>query len=208
MKLMDLTVKEYLNKVKSDSPAPGGGSVSAMSGAQSAALIIMVCDLTIGREKYANYEEFCIESKAKTIEIFEELTILVDKDTDAYNLVAQAFKLPKETESEKEIRKAEIAKATLFATETPFRTMELCMEAIAIAESLIGKTNTNAASDLGVAGLNLYAALKGAWMNVRINLSGIKDSEKVGFFNMKGSEMENKALKIVENIENKTMELL
>ena len=95
MKLIDMQVKDYLEVLKSDAPAPGGGSVSALAGAQGVGLFMMVADLTLGKEKYADYQEICREAKEKGMALYEELTEAIDKDTEAFNLVAAAFKMPK-----------------------------------------------------------------------------------------------------------------
>ena len=101
MKLVDMTVKTYLDVLKSDAPAPGGGSVSALSAAQGAGLVAMVCDLTIPKEKYAEHKELCEGVKAEILEVFEALVVGIDKDTEAFKHVSAAFKLPKETDEEK-----------------------------------------------------------------------------------------------------------
>ena len=105
MKLIDMQVKEYLDVLKSDAPAPGGGSVSALAGAQGVALFMMVADLTLGKEKYVDYQEVCREAKEKGAALYEELVASVDKDTEAFNLIAAAFKMPKKTDEEKAARK-------------------------------------------------------------------------------------------------------
>ncbi len=182
MKLVEMTVKDYLELLKSDAPAPGGGSVSALSAAQGVGLIAMVADLTIGKEKYADYEQVCKTAKEKALALYEELVEGIDKDTEAFNKVSAAYKLPKETESEKAARTAAIREANLGATEVPFHTVKLCLEGLKTAETIVGKSNPNAVSDLGVAALNLLAGVKGAWLNVKINLPGIKDeAAKVRF---------------------------
>ncbi len=175
MKLVEMTVKDYLNVLKSDAPAPGGGSVSALSAAQGAGLVAMVCDLTIPKEKFAQYKELCTEVKAEILQIYDELIVGIDKDTEAFNQVSAAFKLPKETDEEKAARSKAIQEATIVATEVPFETMQLCMKGLEITSKIVGKSNPNASSDLGVAALNLLAGLKGAYLNVMINLPGIKD---------------------------------
>lgn len=175
MKLVEMTVKDYLNVLKSDAPAPGGGSVSALSAAQGAGLVAMVCDLTIPKEKFAQYKELCTEVKAEILQIYDKLIVGIDKDTEAFNQVSAAFKLPKETDEEKAARSKAIQAATVVATEVPFETMQLCIKGLEITSKIVGKSNPNAASDLGVAALNLLAGLKGAYLNVMINLPGIKD---------------------------------
>lgn len=182
MKLVDMTVKNYLDVLKSEAPAPGGGSVSALSAAQGAGLVAMVCDLTIPKEKYAEYKDLCQSVKAEILEVFDELVIGIDKDTEAYNKVSAAFKLPKGTDEEKATRSKAIQEATIIATEVPYETMELCMKGIEITAKIVGKSNPNASSDLGVAALNLLAGIKGAYLNVMINLPGIKSEEEKARF--------------------------
>lgn len=177
MKLVDMSVKSYLDVLKSDAPAPGGGSVSALSAAQGAALTAMVCDLTIPKEKYAEHKDLCQNVKDEILTIYDELIEGIDKDTEAFNKVSAAFKLPKESDDEKAARSKAIQEATVIATKVPYETMELCMRGLETTAKIVGKSNPNAASDLGVAALNLLAGLKGAYLNVMINLPGIKDGE-------------------------------
>ena len=178
MKLADMTLASYLELMNSDAPAPGGGSASALCGAQGAALVAMVAGLTIGKKKYALDQTLCGEVVKKTTHLKDMLLAQVDKDTEAFGLVSAALKLPKESEEEKEVRAKAIADATLIATEVPLETMKLCLEALHNAKLLVGHSNTNAASDLGVAALNLITGIKGAWLNVLINLGGIDDEVK------------------------------
>ena len=170
-----MTVKDYLDLLKSDAPAPGGGSVSALSAAQGVGLVAMVADLTIGREKYAEYEEICKAAKEEALKLYAELVAGIDKDTEAFNKVSAAYKLPKNTDEEKAARSAAIREANVGATEVPFETVKLCLDGLKITETMVGKSNPNAASDLGVAALNLLSGIRGAWLNVKINLPGIKD---------------------------------
>lgn len=189
MKLVDLKLNEYLDILKSDAPAPGGGSVSALAGAQGVGLFMMVSDLTIGKAKYADFEDICIKAKEKGEKLYAELFAGIDKDTEAYNLVSAAFKMPKDTDEAKAARSKAIADATLIATEVPFRNMELCFAGLETAKELAGHSNPNAASDLGVAALNLLAGVKGAWLNVKINLPGVKDEEKKAAFTAAGEKL-------------------
>lgn len=208
MKLIDMQVKEYLDVLKSDAPAPGGGSVSALAGAQGAALFMMVADLTIGKEKYADFQDVCKAAKEKGAALYEELMAAVDKDTEAFNLVSAAFKMPKNTDEEKAARKQAIADGTLAATEVPFRTMELGYEGLMTAKTMIGKSNPNAASDLGVAILNLTGCIKGAWLNVKINLPGVKDEAKAKYYAEEGQKMFDEADKIASSLYNEVAAVL
>ena len=170
-----MTVKDYLDLLKSEAPAPGGGSVSALSAAQGVGLVAMVADLTIGREKYAEYEEVCKVAKEEALKLYSAFIEGIDKDTEAFNKVSAAYKLPKNTDEEKAARSAAIREANVGATEVPFETVKLCLDGLKITETMVGKSNPNAASDLGVAALNLLSGIRGAWLNVKINLPGIKD---------------------------------
>lgn len=208
MKLVEMTVSSYLDLLNSDAPAPGGGSASALCGAQGAALVSMVAGLTIGKKKYPDDQELCAEVAKKASKLKDALLAQVDEDTQAFNLVSAAFKLPKETDAEKAARSKAIADATLVATEVPFKTMELCLETLHYTKSLIGHSNTNAASDLGVSALNLIACMKGAWLNVLINLGGVKDEAKAKDFRIKGEEMVKTAQKEADEIYKATLEIL
>ena len=170
-----MTVKDYLDLLKSDAPAPGGGSVSALSAAQGVGLVAMVADLTIGREKYAEYEEVCKAAKEEALKLYSAFIEGIDKDTEAFNKVSAAYKMPKDTDEQKAARSAAIREANVGATEVPFETVKLCLEGLKVTETMVGKSNPNAASDLGVAALNLLSGIRGAWLNVKINLPGIKD---------------------------------
>lgn len=175
MKLIEMTVEKYLDVLASDAPAPGGGSVSALTAAQGAALVMMVCDLTIPKERYSQYKDTCTEVRKEISAIYDELVIAIDKDTEAFNMVSAAYKLPKHTEEQKKIRTEAIQEATVIATRVPYDTMELCLRGIGITAKAVGKSNPNASSDLGVAALDLLAGIKGAYLNVMINLPSIKD---------------------------------
>lgn len=203
-----MAVTSYLDLLNSDAPAPGGGSASAFCGAQGAALVSMVAGLTIGKKKYPSDQELCIEVAQKASKLKDSLLQQVDKDTEAFNLVSAAFKLPKETEEEKAVRAKAIADATLVATQVPFETMELSLEALHCSKALVGHSNTNAASDLGVAALNLSACVKGAWLNVLINLGGLKDEAKAKYFNSKGEEIVTAAQKVAEEIYQATLKII
>ena len=203
MQLADMTTKDYLKLLASDAPAPGGGSVSALSAAQGAALTAMVCDLTIPKEKYAAFRETCEQVKRDILSVLDELIVAIDKDTEAYNKVSAAFKMPKDTEEQKAARSAAIREATVEATRVPYRTKELCLAGLSITQRAVGRSNPNAASDLGVAALNLLAGLKGAYLNVKINLPGIKDEETRASFAAAAAmaeEAEQKAAGIYEEV--------
>ncbi len=199
MKLVDMTLTGYLEVLESSAPAPGGGSVSALSSAQGAALVSMVAGLTIGKEKYVEYEEVCKETRDKMLSLFEELRVGIDKDTDAFNVVASAYKMPKDTDEQKAARSAAIRTANVGATEVPFHTVELSLEGLRAMQNMVGKFNMNAASDFGVAAQSFLLGARGAWLNVKINLPGVKDETLRDKF-AKAEEMKNEAEKIAEEI--------
>ncbi len=208
MKLVDMKIREFLDVLKSDSPAPGGGSASALSGAQGCALLMMVADLTIGKEKYKDFEEDCMDVKAKASELYKELTASVDRDTEAFNLISSAFKLPKVTEEEKAARKKAIAEGTLTATEVPFNTMRLGVETLKLVKRLMGRSNPNCSSDLGVGALHLKACVEGSWLNVKINLPGVKNEEKAAYFTKEGQSMYQEAEQMAQECFDMVLETL
>ena len=174
-KLVELTVREYLDVLKSDAPAPGGGSVSALAGAQGAGLLKMVCDLTLGKEKYKDFEDAVKEVRPVFEEAEEALTAGIDRDTEAFNMVMAAFGMPKDSDEEKAARREAIQKGTIASTEAPLENMKQAFRALEAAEKLAGKFNPNCMSDFGVGVMNLKLCIQGAFMNVKINLPGIKD---------------------------------
>ncbi len=193
MKLVEMDLKTYLDTMASDAPAPGGGSAAALCGAQGAALAAMVAGLTIGRKKFANFEPVCLEVQAKELTLMEKLTAQIDKDTEAFNMVAAAFKLPKETAEDKAARSAAIQAGTLVSTRIPFETMVLALEALRVAVKLLDGFNAGAASDLGVAAMNLVTCVRGAWMNVLINIGSLKDTAAEEDFRTRGNAILSEA---------------
>ncbi len=173
--LTALTVTQFLDDTASNSPAPGGGSVSALAAALGAALTSMVCRLTIGKKKYAEVQSEMESILRRSETIREKATALIDEDTAAFNRVMAAFGLPKETEEEKAKRTAAVQEATKDATRVPLRLMEVTAEAIILVKDVAARGNQNSLSDAGVAALVLSAACDGAALNVRINLGGLTD---------------------------------
>jgi formiminotetrahydrofolate cyclodeaminase len=177
--LINYSIEEFSQELGSDSPAPGGGSVSALSGALGADLLSMVCSLSIGNDKYADFEAVIKESHEKVQVLSKRLLQRVDLDAEAFNSVIAAFKMPKNTEEEKKARKDAIQAGFKEAVQSPLSIAGECVEVLRVAEKLIGKFNTNAMSDFGVAGGQAQTGLEGAVMNVRINLPSIKDESYV-----------------------------
>jgi len=177
MKLMDLTVKGFIEELGSNSPAPGGGSVSALAGSMGAALASMVASLTVGKESFKENEEKMREVAQKGVELKERLGILVDEDTNAFNHVMAAFQMPKGTDEEKAARSRAIQEATKQAALLPLEVARHCLAVMELSRVAVTCGNPNALSDAGVSGLMAYAGLQGAIYNVEINLGGIKDQE-------------------------------
>lgn len=177
-RLVDLTVKEFANETARESPAPGGGSVSAYMGAMGAALGTMVANLSSHKPGWdERWEEFARYAE-QGMAIQEELLHLVDEDTEAFNRIMAAFGMPKGNEEEKRLRSAAIQEATLFAAQVPLQTMKVAMRVFPLCRAMVEKGNPNSVSDAGVGTLAGRAAVLGAGMNVKINASSLKDKAK------------------------------
>ena len=205
MRLIDLSVAEFIGKVDSSEPAPGGGSVSALSGALGVALANMVCKLTTGRKKYEEHEALIQEMIGKLAILQTKLVEGVDKDTEAFNDVSAVFTMPKETDEDKQRRKEAMQAALKGATIVPFEAMGIIGEVLQCMEQLVGKTNATADSDFGVAALALDTAVKGSWLNVLINLDGIADEAFVNEYKQKGQEILQKSEEIAKSIYERTV---
>ena len=208
MKLADMQVTQFCDVLASDAPAPGGGSTAALEGALGAALTAMVCGLTTvgkSREKYAEYQEFVLASQKKALDLKARFMDVMDRDTEAFNVVSAAFGMPKATDEEKAARSAAIQKGLEGCTRTPFEMMELAAETLELTAELLGKTNDSAASDLGVSALSMRAAIQGAWLNVLINIGSLKNKELAEDYRKKGEALLAKALPLADQIYQKVL---
>lgn len=178
-KLVNMKIIDFLNELASNSPAPGGGSVAALSGALGTALSSMVCSLTIGKEKYEEVQDEIKNVYKKSEQIRKKLTDLIDKDTEAFNDVMKAFKMPKETEKQKEDRMKAIQNGYKIATKVPLETAKNCEKILDIAMVVADKGNKNSITDAAVSALMAQAGVKSAILNVKINLGSIKDEDFV-----------------------------
>lgn len=201
MSLVSKNISEFLNTLASPSPAPGGGSVSALAGALAAALISMVSHLTIGKKKYASVENEIKSVLDQAEKLRSTLTTLIDKDTDAFNIVMSAFAMPKETDEQKNARAAAIESATKEATMVPLNVMQVCKEASALCDFVARNGNVNALSDAGVSALLLRAGCSGAYYNVKINLSSLHDTAFV-------EKIKKEASAIVDDVDAKTQSVM
>ena len=204
-KLMDMTCAAFANETASESPAPGGGSISAYMGALGAALGTMVANLSSHKPGWDDrWEEF---SKYAVVgqKIKDELLWLVDEDTQSFNKIMNAFGLPKGTDEEKAIRRQAIEEATKYATEIPFKTVQRSFDVFALCEAMVETGNPNSVTDAGVGALCAKAAVTGAYFNVRINAATLQDKEFAADIVKKAYEYVEKAAaleaKIVKRVE-------
>lgn len=200
MKLAELTTAGFADLLASDAPAPGGGSAAALEGALGTALTAMVCSLTVGKKKYAEHEELAKSVQARAADLKERFVDVMDRDTEAFNVVSAAFGMPKATDEEKAARSEAIQEGLKGCTKTPFEMMELAVEALELTASVLGKSNDSAASDLGVSALSLRAAIQGAWLNVLINIGSLKDAALAEDYRQRGEALLAKALPLADEI--------
>lgn len=174
-----MTMEQFLDELASAAPAPGGGSAAALSGAFGAALVAMVCRLTIGRKNYQNVSaQFeAILPRAEVLRV--ELLDLMQQDADAYGRVMSAYQLPKETDADKNTRTAAIQDALKGAAEIPARVAGACAQILEMSETAVSYGNKNAASDAGASALMAESGLRAALLNVEINLRLIQDNDYV-----------------------------
>ena len=170
-----MSLREFQAALASSSPTPGGGTAAAVALGQAAALSIMVCDLTLGKEKWADGWQIAEEIQTIAIPMMERANVLATEDSDAFDRVMEGFGLPKTTDEEKDHRRQAIRNATLSAAEVPFETASLALELLSRLPDLARVGNANAVTDVGVAGLLASAAAKGALFNVDINLISLPD---------------------------------
>ena len=177
-RLIDMTCKGFAEETASESPAPGGGSISAYMGALGAALGTMVANLSSHKAGWDDrWEEFS-DWAEKGQTVMQELLHLVDEDTAAFNRIMAVFAMPRSTDEEKAVRSAALQEATLYATEVPLRTMRAALAVFPIVRAMAEEGNPNSVSDAGVGALAARSAVFGARLNVRINAAGLKDRAK------------------------------
>lgn len=194
-KLVDLTCVGFCEETASESPAPGGGSVSAYMGAMAASLGTMVANLTGGKAAYDDEWEKFSDVAVKGQALKDELLRLVDEDTNAFNKIMNAFGMPKKTDEEKAARSAAIQEATKFATEVPFRTMEKSFECFQVCRAMVEWGNPASVTDGGVGALAARSAVMGAHLNVKINASSLKDEVFKADILKRAAEIEAAAIK-------------
>ncbi|MDP3399254.1 MAG: glutamate formimidoyltransferase [Bacteroidales bacterium] len=204
-RLIDLTCSGFARETASESPAPGGGSVSAYMGALGAALGTMVANLSSHKAGWDDKWKYFAEWAEKGHSIMEEMLYLVDEDTNSFNKILMAFGLPKENEQQKAERSAAIQEATKYATEIPLRTMQVAYSAMELTEAMVKEGNPNSVSDAGVGAIALRSAVFGAYMNVRINSKDLKDRELSDSLVAQAQEIFEKALAAEKRITDAVM---
>ncbi len=199
--LASMKINSFLSELASSSPAPGGGSVAALAGSLGAALSSMVCNLTIGKEKYSDVQDEIKVTLKKSEKIRKDLTQLIDDDTEAFNDVMKAFKMPKETENQKEKRSQAIQEGYKTAAKVPLETARTCEKILDIARIVADKGNQNSITDSAVSALMAQAGVESAILNVKINLGSIKDEKFVNQISSEINQLEN-------NVDRKTSEII
>ena len=182
------TIEEFLQQLASRAPTPGGGSAAALMGAQAAALLGMVCNLTIGKKQYSAVEEDMQALLNRSEALREELTDAIEADVKVFNEVMAAYRLPRENIQQQSVRNAAVQQALRTATDVPLQCARACAELIQLSRTAAGKGSRNVVSDAGVAVMSAHAALQSAALNVFINIGSIQDRQ---FADVRKDELEN-----------------
>ncbi len=199
-KLVELTLEGFVHETASESPAPGGGSISASMGAMAAALATMVANLSSHKrgwdERWEEFSDWAVKGKER----HDELLRLVDEDTDAFSRMMEAFGLPGGTEAEQAEKNQAVQDATKQAIEVPFRIMQSAYTAMEVAKAMADVGNPNSVSDAGVGALAARSAVMGAFLNVKINASGVDDKKWMADILARGEEIQEKAVALEREI--------
>ncbi len=198
--LVSMSLEKFVRETSSESPAPGGGSVSAYAGALGAALGCMVANLTAHKKGYENQLDFFSGIAEQAQQKINELLFLVDEDTRAFNSILEALRMPKQTIEEKKARKKALRSANKKAIEVPYQTMKVAASCLDFILQMVEKGNPNSVSDAGVGALCIETAVRGAGLNVHINSTGLEDEEKKKYYLEKASKLESKTIQTVGKI--------
>lgn len=193
MSFLKQSIQDFIQSIDSKSPTPGGGSVSALSALLGMSLARMMGHVSIGRKAFRNLSQ---EHQEEFMQAYEDLGILqkqveplIDKDAEAFDAIMTAYRLPKETVQEQQIRRDTIQKATIGAIEVPLEVATLSFQALGLLPPLLSYGNKNASSDVKVAALELQTAILGGLLNVEINLSGLLDKDAVSRYQKQVDDM-------------------
>ena len=204
MKLVDMTICEFSDEVDSKSPAPGGGSVSALAANIGVGLSRMMAHLSFGKQKYESLDEGIrvefLNRFNQLSDIRQELVDLIDKDTESFNEFMKAIKLPKNTKEQINYRNNAIQDATLFSIDIPFKTAKKSLKALNIIDYILEYGNQNTITDLGVGVLMLYTGVEGAVLNVKGNLKLLENQELKEYYNKECQSILNQAILIKDSI--------
>ncbi len=176
-KLVKMSIEDFVDELSSESPAPGGGSVSALAASLGAGLIAMVVNLTYGKKGYEKQWKKVKPIGERAQELKDRFLEIIDEDTEAFNAYMAASKMKKKTEEQKKAREEAMQKAIINATQVPLKLMRLLEETLPLLKEIVKRGNQNSISDVGVAALNIQSAVEGAYLNVIINVPGIKDEK-------------------------------
>ncbi len=199
-RLIDMDLVAFVEETASESPAPGGGSISAYMGAMGASLGTMVANLSSHKRGWDDrWEEFS-DWAEKGKYFHDELLKMVDEDTNAFNVIMDAFSLPKKTDEDKAARKKAIQDATKYAIEVPFKTMELCHDSMKVMQAMAEFGNPNSVTDAGVGALAAMAGVRGAFLNVKINTADLEDQDFVNDVLSRGQDIVNRAAVLEQEI--------
>ena len=177
MRYCEFKIEDFLEKLSSTESMPGGGTVSALVGANAVSCALKVCNLSLGKEKYKENENLIIDSIKILEEKRKQFLIFMDEDAKNFKAMEDVYKLPKGTEEEKSKRKEALANACKICSDIPIKIINVAVESIDVVSKLVGKTNVSAASDLKIADMMLRATVKGGWENVEINAKYITDAK-------------------------------
>ena len=204
MSYLNIELGEFIDIVDSDAPAPGGGSVAALASSLGIALSRMMASLVIEKKKYRQFddmikEEFLTKHR-RLLKIRKRIEILIDEDTKSFGILMESYKLPKDSKENIIFRNNEIQKATLKATEVPFEIARTSLEAMELLPFFTEYGNMNAITDLGVGAMLLETGIRGAILNVKINLGSLKDQDKVDRFKKNYERIEEESIILKEAI--------
>jgi methenyltetrahydrofolate cyclohydrolase len=200
MKLIEKNSIEFIDILASKAPVPGGGGAAALVGSVGMALGSMVCNLTIGKKKYAQYEDDVKEILFQAEKIQKDLLDMIDKDAEGFLPLSKAYGLPSSTDEEKKIKEETMENALKLACEIPIKIVRTCYDSIKLHEALVDKGSKLAISDVGVGVQCLRAALLSGELNVIININSIKDEEYVRNVKTEVTELVNEGVKIADEV--------
>ena len=208
MKIAEMKVTELINAVGSGTPAPGGGAVAGLAGSIGVALTMMVNGLTLTKPEFADDKERILNAIAKGNELKERFIDVMNRDSEVFDVLIASLALPKSDDAQKAVRRGAVQASFRNCTEVPLTMMEICAESIDLLSELVGTTNPNVVSDLGIAALTLKTAMESAWLNVLINLSSLKDKAYAEVCSKKGEALLARSVPLAEKNYEKVLEII